>query len=99
MKLITKQIEKRFNKIGPQDNKKLDEIIIVCKLFDPCGSATWYLASMDENRIAFGYVTGLYQDEWGYVSINELEEIRRPMGLTIERDIWFQECKFKDIVG
>lgn len=28
-----------------------------------------------EERIAFGYVTGLAVDEWGYISIDELADL------------------------
>ena len=70
-----------------------------CQVFDPCGSATWYATEYDaENKIAFGYVTGLAFDEWGTFSITELESIKRPFGLGIERDLYFKEQRFKEII-
>ena len=97
MKLITKTLEERFEKIGCQSQTA--DPIIVAKFFDPCGSATWYATEYDaENKIAFGYVTGLAFDEWGTFSITELESIKRPFGLGIERDLYFKEQRFKEII-
>lgn len=48
-------------------------------------------------KICYGYVTGLVYDEWGSFSITELEEIKRPLGLGIERDITFEETRFDDL--
>lgn len=97
MKLMTKTLEARFEKIGSQSQSS--DPIIIAKFFDPCGSATWYATEYDAaNQIAFGYVTGLAFDEWGTFSITELESIKRPFGLGIERDIYFKETRFKEIV-
>ena len=97
MKLITKTLEERFEKIGCQSQTA--DPIVVAKFFDPCGSATWYATEYDaENKIAFGYVTGLAFDEWGTFSITELESIKRPFGLGIERDLYFKEQRFKEII-
>ena len=97
MKLITKALEERFEKIG--DQSQTTNPIIVAKFFNPCGSATWYATEYDkENKICFGYVTGMAFDEWGTFSIEELESIKLPLGLGIERDIHFKETRFKEII-
>jgi hypothetical protein len=50
--------------------------LIIVKLFDPVGSATWYLTEYDPvEKIAFGYV-GLQVDGFGYVSLIELGTFR-----------------------
>lgn len=97
MKLMTKQIEKRFAKIG--DQSETNNPIIVAKFFNPCGSGTWYATSYDpETRIFFGYVTGLAYDEWGTFSLDEMEAlVIKPFGLGIERDIHFDEILFKEL--
>lgn len=60
-----------------QENKKSAEVIISVKLFDIGSSIDWRLSEYDpKNRIAFGYVTGLYEDEWWSVSLEELESQR-----------------------
>ena len=96
MMLITKELEKRFKKVGDQSNES--NPIVIAKLFNPCGGGTWYLTEYDpETRIAFGYVTGLYEDEWGSISIDEIENVNLPFGLKIERDLYFKEQTFKDL--
>lgn len=90
MKLITKEIEKRFQEIGSQQNE-LDPVVII-KFFNPVGAGTWYATEYDKtNNICFGFVTGLGFDEWGSFSIDELEDLILPLGLSIERDMYSQE--------
>ena len=92
MKLITREFEELFKKYPLYSQENCSDPIVIAKLFDPCGSATWYLTEYNpESKVAFAYVTGMYDDEWGYVSLEELEGINRPFGLTIERDLYF--CK------
>lgn len=96
MKLLTKELKKRFKKVGDQSNES--NPIVIAKLFNPCGAGTWYLTEYDpETRIAFGYVTGLGTNEWGSISIEELENVNLPFGLKIERDLYFKEQQFKDL--
>lgn len=38
-------------------------------------------------------------DEWGTFSIDELESLELPFGLTIERDIYFKETTFNEITN
>ena len=51
--------------------------------------------SCDEKQIVckffnFGYCDlGLGSPEWGYVSLRELESVKLPFGMGIERDIYF----------
>jgi hypothetical protein len=62
----------------------------VVKLFNPCGGGTWLLTELDPEwpDIAFGLCDlGIGCPEIGSVSIAELESIRFPIGLGIERDI------------
>ena len=60
------------------------------KLFNPCGSGTWYLTEMipEDHSTVFGLADlGLGFPEMGYISLRELEEIELPYGMRIERDI------------
>ena len=59
---------------------------MVVKLFNPVGLGTWYLTELNPyTEMAFG-LCELTEKEIGYVSLTELEELRLPMGLKIERD-------------
>jgi len=88
MKLLTKgQREKLIRNHAENENavepKKLK---VVVKLFNPVGLGTWYLTELNPyTEMAFG-LCELTEKEIGYVSLTELEELRLPMGLKIERD-------------
>lgn len=74
-----------------------EEAIAHLKLFTPWTSWTWYASEYDPvERLCFGVVVGL-EREYGYFSLTELEAIRGPGGLRIERDLYWtpkplQEC-------
>ena len=98
MKLLTKQIIKRFRQVGRQEEKK-DPLVIV-KFFNPQGAGTWYATEYSpRERLFFGYVSifGDYNDEWGYFSLAELEDYRGPYGLGIERDLFFREKPISEV--
>ena len=100
MKLLTKALEKRFAKIGSQEDIK--DPIIVAKFFNPTGAGTWYATEYDpKRRIFFGYVSifGDMNDEWGYFSLDELESYRGRLGLGIERDLYFDEQKASLVIN
>jgi hypothetical protein len=95
MKLITKEIENRFKEVGSQEN--VPDPIIIAKFFSPVGAATWYAYEYNpEDRICFGYVSGLGENELGYFSIEEMESVKLPFGLSIERDMHFGERKLSE---
>ena len=64
----------------------------VLKLFNPYGAATWLIAEMrtDEPDLLFGLCDlGFGCPDLGYVSLAELEGVKGPFGLGIERDLHF----------
>lgn len=80
--------------LGETDGLPLEEHVLFVKYFDPTGSWTWYAAEFDPyTRVFFGYVRG-FDDEWGYFSLDELLAVDGPMGLGIERDLYFTPCTF-----
>ena len=90
MKLITEEFETLFKDYPLYSQEHIKDPLIVAKLFDPCGSASWYLLEYDPvEKIAFGYVTGMTEDELGYISLTELESIKGPLGIGIEQDLYF----------
>lgn len=67
---------------------------MVVKFFNPTGAGTWYATEYDpKEKIFFGYVSifGDYNDEWGYFSLEELENFKGAFGLGIERDLHCEE--------
>lgn len=97
MKLITPELEKRFAEVGYQEDAK--DPLVIAKFFFPISKATWWaIAYYPDENICFGYVTGMFEDEYGYFSIQELEEIKLTvLGIRIERDIHFTECRMSEV--
>ena len=99
MKLLTAELEKRFAKVGSQETKK--DPVIVAKFFNPQGAGTWYATEYDpKTKTFFGYVSifGDWNDEWGSFSLDELESYRGPLGLGIERDLYWTERKSSEVI-
>lgn len=96
MKLLTKALEKQLPPLyTTQDNT--DPVGIV-KYFMPMSGYTWYATEYDPvNRIFFGLVDGHYL-EWGYFSLDELETVRNPFGMPIERDKYWKPTKLSKII-
>ena len=91
MKLLTEEIISQFeaHPIGSQDGKGLHAEVLV-KYFNPCGSGTWLITEAeregDDWRL-YGYCH-IFEWEWGYLLLSELESLRLPFGLGVERDLY-----------
>jgi hypothetical protein len=99
MRLMTVKLEKRFAKIGSQEEVK--DPVVVAKFFNPAGAGTWYATEYDAaDRMFFGYVSifGGIEDEWGYFSLAELESYKSPLGIGIERDLYWTEQKISSVI-
>lgn len=92
MKLLTKELEKKLIRQAKKNEFISDpsEDYAHVKFFDPTGSWTWYASEYDpDTRIFYGLVDG-HEKEFGYFSFDELLQLRLPMGLKIERDLYFE---------
>jgi hypothetical protein len=78
------------------EEKGLDAIALV-KFFSPDSSWTWYPTEFDGEEIFFGLVSGL-ELELGYFSLKELMEVKGPMGLPIERDLYYEPKTLKELM-
>ena len=100
MKLLTKELEERLKDFPLYSQKdKGDDAVVICKFFNPVGTWKWYVLEgekVGEDYTFFGLVDG-FEREYGYFMLSELESVRLPFGLKIERDILFEECKISDI--
>lgn len=73
-----------------------EQAIAHVKFFTPWTSWTWYVSEYDPvERLCFGVVVG-HERELGYFSLDELEAIRGPGGLTIERDLYWKPRPLKE---
>ena len=97
MKLLPKEIREQLPPLYSQDGKGGKAVVYV-KYFTPSSSWTWFATEgepvLDESGKEvdfkfFGLVEG-HDKELGYFVLSELEEVRGPMGLPIERDLHFK---------
>lgn len=87
MKLLTKAIEKTLPAFYTTQNT--ENPIVQVKFFTPTSSWTWYgIEYNPEDRLFWGLVYG-HEREFGYFSLDELENIKGPFGIGVERDISF----------
>lgn len=97
MKLLTPEIETRLRENA---RIRLDALnagtrepdpVPVVRFFSPLGAATWLATEIDEDGILFGLADlGFGCPELGSFSAAELESVRLPLGLGIERDLLFE---------
>jgi len=98
MKLLTKTIEKKLPVLYSTENIPSEEKVVHVKFFTPWTNWTWYGIEYDaEQRLFFGYINDGYGKELGYFSLTELESVRGPVGLKIERDMYWDARKIKEI--
>ncbi len=96
MKLLTEQIKKTIPKLRSQEGKGGDAIVHV-KFFTPDSNWTWYATEFDGYDEFFGLVDGL-EKEFGYFYLSQLKTTKGPMGLSIERDMYWTPKTLKEIV-
>ncbi len=66
------------------------------KFFTPDSRWSWYLTEFDGDDLLFGLVSG-FEVELGYVSLSELESVRGPLGLPVERDLYYHPRTLREI--
>ncbi len=105
MKLLPKELREKLPPLYSQDGKG-GKAVVYTKYFTPSSSWTWLVTEgepvLDETGTHeidykfFGLVFGL-EREFGYFLLSELEETRGPMGLPIERDLYFKPKTLEEI--
>ena len=92
MKLMTKELEKAFEK-APLLSKdgEGENANVVVKYFNPAGRGTWLITEANKlpngDYEMFG-MCHIFEWKWGYVLLSELENLVLPFGLKIERDMY-----------
>ena len=66
------------------------------KYFTPSAQWSWFATEFDGDDTFFGLVEG-FEKELGYFSLSELKEARGPLGLPIERDLFWQPKTLAEI--
>jgi len=87
--LLTSDLVRRLEDNG---RSPTEDHVPLAKLFNPVGAATWLVTEMDSSGDGlFGLADlGFGCPELGWFSLSELEAIRLPFGLRIERDLSFR---------
>ena len=96
MKLLTQANRKVLPLLYSQEEKGLDAVAQV-KFFTPDSNWTWYASEFDGEDTFFGLVDG-FEKELGYFSLAELQQTRGPLGLAIERDMYFRPVALRTLM-
>lgn len=110
MKLMTKETHASLPPLYSQE-KEPDPPVLV-KFFQPWGSWTWYAiegSPIDEEGLPtsaeesvdylfYGLVDG-FEKEIGYWTLSDLESVNGPMGLKIERDLYWDPKPLSAVRG
>jgi hypothetical protein len=94
MRLLTKMLRKQLPKLGATEHQENPRA--VCKFFAPDGAFSWFPFEFDGSDLFFGAVAGM-EFELGYFRLSELEETTGPLGLHIERDLYFKPTPLSEI--
>jgi len=104
MKLLPCKIRERLPSLGGQDGKG-GKAVAYAKCFTPDSSFSWFITEGSPVRntvndavdyILFGLVDGQFK-ELGYFRLSELESVNGPMGLPIERDLYWKPKTLQEI--
>jgi len=104
MKLLTKEIREQLPELYAQEGKG-GEAVVHVKFFTPDANWTWFAtegspvkheSGKELDFQFFGLVDG-HEKELGYFYLSELESVNGPMGLPIERDLFFSAKTLKEI--
>ena len=88
MKLMTEDLRKKMPGLYQQE-KLGGDAVVHAKYFTPDSNWTWYATEFDGRDTFFGLVDG-FEKEFGYFSLSEMQSVRGPMGLPIERDLYWK---------
>jgi hypothetical protein len=93
MELMNQTIRDLLPRLYETEEVSADLKPVPVKYFTPDSSWTWYgLEYGPEDRLFFGFVVSHLcpEGELGYFSLDELEQGRGPLGMPIERDLWWK---------
>ena len=81
------------------DTEETTDPLCQVKLFTPDTNWTWYIIefSEEDTDTCYGYVQGL-ENELGYFSLEEVENVRGALNLPVERDIHFNPTRLSEIM-
>ena len=93
--LLDQASREKLPQLYSGEEQGLDALAQV-KFFTPDSNWTWYASEFDGEDLFFGLVSG-FELELGYFSLKELKEALGPLGLPIERDLYFEPKTLKEL--
>jgi hypothetical protein len=97
MELLPQGLGKKLPALYAQEKLGADAVAHV-KYFTPDSNWTWYATEFDGEDTFFGLVDG-FEKELGYFSLSELREARGPLGLPVERDLYWEPKTLREIAA
>jgi hypothetical protein len=92
MKLMTEELKKDLPKLYDTEDTKIEDKIVYIRYYEINSGWEWYLMEYNPNeKLCFGIVYG-HEEELGYFSLNEMEQID-----TIILDEKFKPIKFSEL--
>lgn len=92
MELMTEELQKNLPKLYDTEDTKIEDKIVYIRYYEINSGWEWLLTEYSpSDKLCFGYVKG-FENEWGYFSLNEMEQID-----TIFRDETFKPIKFSQL--
>jgi len=89
MELLPSEIRAQLPPLYTTEHE--EDPLVRCKFFTPWSHWTWLITEFDGEDTLFGWVYGDVA-ELGYFSLSELESVRGPFGVQVERDLCFEPC-------
>lgn len=93
MELLPTELREQLPKLHQQEGS--EDLFVYIKYFFPAGNWTWFVTEGEadgDDFLFYGFCIGL-DKEWGYFTLQQLEEIN-VHGLTVERDLYFKQENF-----
>lgn len=87
MELLTPEIRAQLPKLYAQDGNP--DVMDYVKFFTPDSSWTWFATEFAGIDQFFGLFQNRESEEFTYFSLSELQNIKGPRGLRVERDLYF----------
>jgi len=95
MELMPDDVRRKIPGLYKQEELGADAVVYV-KYFTPDSGWTWYATEFDGEDTFFGLVDG-FEKELGYFSLQELQTVKGPLGLPIERDLYWKPKTLREI--
>lgn len=105
MELLTEELIEKCERHPARDQKgNLGDAKVIAKFFSPVGAATWLIVAGDIEKdeqgnindiemFGYCYLFDMENAEFGPVYLSELQEVKLPFGLGIERDLYYEDEK------